>query len=67
MKKSIERKTMTPLMNSYNGAANRAKSISEAVPKEILIKEETKLDLTRQKSSAKHEERNPQHSYTIAD
>jgi hypothetical protein len=66
MKKSIERKTMAPLMSNYSGAANRAKSISVAVPKEILTKEEPSLEVTKKQSSAKHEERNPQHSYTIA-
>jgi hypothetical protein len=65
MKKSIERKTMAPLMKGYSNATNRARSINDAVPKDEHAKDETILEIQRKMSSPKPapkaEERNPQH------
>lgn len=71
MKKSIERKTMAPLMKGYSNPTNRARSINDAVPKDEHATDETMLEIQRRMSSPKPapkaEERNPQHQYTVAD
>ena len=71
MKKSIERKTLGPLMKGYSTATTRAKSINDAEHSEENVRDETLLEIQRRQSSPKPapkaEERNPQHRYTVAD